>query len=327
MALNPPLTLQGQPFRLENEFVLAQRSRVLLSVQSPAFAKLKAPGTLFLTTARLVFVNANFAHDAFKSFDMPLAHLFNVAFRRPLFGPKLLEFDCRPLLGRLPGDVRVRIRFLQGGADRFQHMFEQVRAQLRAAAQSVAPPFAQPAAAPPPNGVFEAVAQSLSQLADSVRVSLREIRGVGQAQLQHTAAQLGQQLRETNAYLRQQLLRAGAQVREQFGTDAFARKTPVDHADPTLVVSQQPPVFHADEHFLGHNIYRRSDGAPAAGSYPALDAAPAPPNDYRLPGQRSFYPVLEASAPLPQGQSLLSRGSTPDAAVYYGFLDQIPLHS
>ena len=52
MALNPPISHQGLPLRLEDEFILLERKGTEISVKVSGMKELKGKGKLFLTSAR-----------------------------------------------------------------------------------------------------------------------------------------------------------------------------------------------------------------------------------------------------------------------------------
>eukprot|EP00362_Geleiidae_sp_MMETSP1317_P000360 CAMPEP_0201281530 /NCGR_PEP_ID=MMETSP1317-20130820/3138_1 /ASSEMBLY_ACC=CAM_ASM_000770 /TAXON_ID=187299 /ORGANISM="Undescribed Undescribed, Strain Undescribed" /LENGTH=61 /DNA_ID=CAMNT_0047591569 /DNA_START=46 /DNA_END=231 /DNA_ORIENTATION=- len=56
MALNPPLSWSGDPAPVEGEYFVLRRGHIEAEVQIGP-QKYKGDGQLFLTTARLVFVN------------------------------------------------------------------------------------------------------------------------------------------------------------------------------------------------------------------------------------------------------------------------------
>lgn len=131
MALNPPLTPTGQPFRLENEYMLAERPGMAIEVETPGMSKLSAKGRVFLSTARLLFVSADFQRSAFKAMDIPVAHMSAIDFKQPVFGSNYLAFTCKPFLGLLPAPARVALYFTEGGAEKFLKIFEQVSRQVQ----------------------------------------------------------------------------------------------------------------------------------------------------------------------------------------------------
>lgn len=72
MALNPPLNNSGTPFRLDNEYILVERKGIETQVKVKGMSKLSGKGILYVTTARMIFVNKNYKKDHFKAIDMPI---------------------------------------------------------------------------------------------------------------------------------------------------------------------------------------------------------------------------------------------------------------
>ena len=130
MALNPPINSNGIPFRLNNEFVLLERRGMQIEVRVPSMSVLTASGSVYLTTARLIFVNGDFVKDKFRALDMPVAMIGNISFKQPVFGSNYLEFQCRPLMNMLPGTAEVKLWFTEGGCERFLNIFEHVFKQV-----------------------------------------------------------------------------------------------------------------------------------------------------------------------------------------------------
>ena len=103
MALNPPLSNQGIPFRLESEYILLERKGIQIEVSLPQKSKLSGKGRIYLTTGRLTFVNDNYRKENFKAFDMPIALLSKYEFKQPVFGSNYLSFDCKSIIRSTPG--------------------------------------------------------------------------------------------------------------------------------------------------------------------------------------------------------------------------------
>ncbi len=61
MALNPPISHNGIPYRIENEYMLLKRKGVKIEIEIPGKSKLKDKGMLYLTSGRLTFVNNQFS--------------------------------------------------------------------------------------------------------------------------------------------------------------------------------------------------------------------------------------------------------------------------
>ena len=130
MALNPPVSHSGIPLRLEEEFILLERRGIEVAISVKGMKKLTGKGKLFLTSARLVFVN-NSLNDHFKSFDMPLALMFKLDFKQPIFGSNYLELYCKPLYNMIPAEAYINVWFTEGGCDKFLRIFDTSRKQIR----------------------------------------------------------------------------------------------------------------------------------------------------------------------------------------------------
>lgn len=61
-----------------------------IEIKIPSMKKVTAKGIVYLTTARMVFVNAKFQEEKFKAFDIPLAFLYGEKFQQPIFGSNYL---------------------------------------------------------------------------------------------------------------------------------------------------------------------------------------------------------------------------------------------
>lgn len=72
MALNPPLNTNGTPFRLQSEYILAERRGMEAEVKVEGKSKLKGNGIVYITTARMIFVNKSYRKSDFKAIDMPI---------------------------------------------------------------------------------------------------------------------------------------------------------------------------------------------------------------------------------------------------------------
>ena len=81
MALNPPISLDGLPLRVEGEFLVLKRKDIEVEYKVPQYGKKTGKGfvlifiKLYITTARMVFVDYDFKKKEFKSFDMPLLNI------------------------------------------------------------------------------------------------------------------------------------------------------------------------------------------------------------------------------------------------------------
>ena len=81
---------------------------------------------LYITTARMVFVDKNYRNQAFKSFDLPLLHIFEESFEQPIFGSNYIGGKVKPLFNLLPGDTKFKLWFTTGGCTKFIQHFGQV---------------------------------------------------------------------------------------------------------------------------------------------------------------------------------------------------------
>lgn len=91
---------------------------------------LTGKGMLYLTSGRLVFVHKDFNNDHFKSFDIPLALMYKLDFKQPIFGSNYLETYCKPLYNMIPHDAYIKIWFTEGGCDKFLRIFDVARKQV-----------------------------------------------------------------------------------------------------------------------------------------------------------------------------------------------------
>lgn len=225
MAVNPPINEHGTPFRLQDEYILMERKGTEIEVKIPGRSSLSAKGKIFLTTARMVFVNKSFQSDKFKSFDMPIITLSHFEFKQPVFGSNYLQFDCKPINQTLPQVASVKIWFTEGGCDKFLRSFE------------------------------------------------------------HVSKQVNEQRR--NRVMNQNLYN---NWREGFFN---TNKSFYDPSDPTVVLTEQPPIFTPDQKYYGENIYINP-----VNNYPTL--APMPPGQSNpqptpppVPNSNN-YPILES---------------------------------
>lgn len=135
MALNPPISHQGLPLRVSDEYILLRRDGMELEAKIPNMKTIKLKGYLYLTSARLVFVSKKFATDQIKAFDMPLALMRKTDFKQPIFGSNYLYFQVLPLYNLIPATGTVKIWFTKGGCEKFLKIFDvavnQVAAQMR----------------------------------------------------------------------------------------------------------------------------------------------------------------------------------------------------
>jgi WW domain-binding protein 2 len=77
---------------------------------------------VILTTCRIVAVNKD-TTSLFKSFDIPLGFLIKEEFKQPIFGANYIGGICKPLFNILPGDIKFKIWFMEGGCGTFAPAF------------------------------------------------------------------------------------------------------------------------------------------------------------------------------------------------------------
>lgn len=131
MALNPPLDNNGVPIRVEGEYFVLERKDMEIEVKIDGFSKSTGKGKLYVTTARLVFVNKNWAKDKFKSFDMPLLNITDEKFEQPIFGANYLYIKVNPLFNLIPSPAKVKLWFMSGGCQKFLDVFLLILPQIR----------------------------------------------------------------------------------------------------------------------------------------------------------------------------------------------------
>jgi hypothetical protein len=85
---------------------------------------------MILTPCRLVVVNTK-DNNLFKSFDLPLGLMKNEDFKQPIFGANYISGICKPLFNLLPGDIKFKIWFMEGGCGTFVPTFLNMIASLR----------------------------------------------------------------------------------------------------------------------------------------------------------------------------------------------------
>lgn len=147
MALNPPISYQGLPLRVSDEYILLERKGTELQMKVPNMKTISMKGMMYLTSARIVYVSKNFAKDNIKAIDMPIALMREIDFKQPIFGSNYLTFKQKSLHGMLPADGVVKLWFTNGGCEKFLKIFElatqQVTNQIRNGQRSHAQSFNQ----------------------------------------------------------------------------------------------------------------------------------------------------------------------------------------
>ena len=78
MALNPPISPLGDPFRVPGEHFVLWRKGIEFHIDIQGMGKLKGKGKLILTTLRLVLVTDS--NPDFRAFDIPFANLYGEKF-------------------------------------------------------------------------------------------------------------------------------------------------------------------------------------------------------------------------------------------------------
>jgi hypothetical protein len=130
MALNPPILPSGLPAAVNGEYMVLRREDISAEVRLENGTKFKGDGVLYLTTARLVFVNKK--HNAVMlAFDVPLALMSGEKFQQPIFGANYIEGHVRPLYNLIPCDGRFKFWFMSGGTGTFLPLFYDLAKQVR----------------------------------------------------------------------------------------------------------------------------------------------------------------------------------------------------
>ena len=122
MALNPPLSPNGDPYRIEGEYFVMKRKGIEFEFKVENGNKYTGKGNMILTTSRIICVN-NKNSSGFKSFDLPLALISGEDFKQPIFGANYICGNCKPLMGSLPGIIKFKIWFMEGGCGTFAPTF------------------------------------------------------------------------------------------------------------------------------------------------------------------------------------------------------------
>lgn len=116
--------------------MILYRDGMGIDVEIKGMSKKTASGIIFLSTARIVFVNEHYTKADFKSFDIPLGNIQGEKFNQPIFGANNLEVTCTPLYDMIPAPAHIKLRFNKGGCQGFlfgiNKALTEVRKQLRA---------------------------------------------------------------------------------------------------------------------------------------------------------------------------------------------------
>lgn len=129
MALNPPVLSDGLPAPVNGELMVLRRDDISAEFKLLTKEKYSGRGNLFLTTARLVFVNKG--SGPMQSFDIPLALMSGEKFQQPIFGANYVEGNVQPLYGLIPSDAHFKLKFMSGGASTFLKLFYNIAHQIR----------------------------------------------------------------------------------------------------------------------------------------------------------------------------------------------------
>jgi len=130
MALNPPLTQNGDPCRVEGEFFIMKRDGIEFEMKVENGNKYTAKGFCLLTTSRVVCVNKD-KSSLFKCFDLPISYISKETFEQPIFGSNYIGGVCNPLFNLLPGNIKFKIWFTQGGCGTFVPAFFDVISKVK----------------------------------------------------------------------------------------------------------------------------------------------------------------------------------------------------
>ena len=122
MALNPPLSPNVDPYRIEGEFFVMKRKGIEFEFKVEHGNKYTGKGNMILTTSRIICVN-NKRSSGFQSFDLPLALITGEDFKQPIFGANYICGNCKPLMNALPGMIKFKIWFMEGGCGTFAPTF------------------------------------------------------------------------------------------------------------------------------------------------------------------------------------------------------------
>jgi len=131
MALNPPLLHTGVPAPLDGEYLVLSRDGMEVEIKiENENSKYKGKGMLYLTTARMVFVNKK--NDGnWKAFDIPIAFMYNEKFNQPIFGANYVSCAVQPLYDLIPGHAKLKIWFMKGGCGTFLPLWRSIIHQIR----------------------------------------------------------------------------------------------------------------------------------------------------------------------------------------------------
>ncbi len=129
MALNPPVLSDGLPAPVNGEYLLLTRKDISAEIKLDNGQKYKGKGKLYLTTARMVFVNQG--SGEMRSFDVPFALMKGAKFEQPIFGANYITGKVDPLYGLIPSPATFKFHFMSGGTQTFLNMFYNIAEQIR----------------------------------------------------------------------------------------------------------------------------------------------------------------------------------------------------
>jgi hypothetical protein len=109
--------------------MVLRRDDISCEIKLVSREKYSGRGNLFMTTARLVFVNKS--SGPMQSFDVPLALMSGEKFQQPIFGANYLEGKVQPLYGLIPSEAHFKFKFMSGGATTFLKLFYNLAHQIR----------------------------------------------------------------------------------------------------------------------------------------------------------------------------------------------------
>ena len=124
------------PMSVPGEVYLLSRRGIKFEVSSSELPRLRAKGSLVLTSLRMVFVaspNPTRVQGVdFSAFDIPLKLLFQEKFNQPIFGCNNMTGVVDPIPGMgLPSRVKWKISFTNGGVGTFLPLFARALKEMR----------------------------------------------------------------------------------------------------------------------------------------------------------------------------------------------------
>lgn len=129
MAINPPVLPNGLPAPVNGEYMVLSRNDIEAEIALENGTRYKGKGDLYLTTARIVFVNRKGGN--MQSFDVPLALMSRERFKQPIFGANYINGKVEPLYGLIPCPAEFKFWFMSGGTGTFLPLFYNTTDQIR----------------------------------------------------------------------------------------------------------------------------------------------------------------------------------------------------